>query len=171
MHASDEVRNLCKALADLSGKIHFAMNDAFQTNSAKTYFSNEIFDRIWSSMECIDRSNFDTAKSYLLVWYDSLKHVYGDHLLSHSDRKLLVETLNKTIKTGLPKCYGIFKHPKCYYDPTSYKMHKWEDGASLFYLWEGIGITGRQNEQGINDHFIKCVQKVSRVLRSSVYAL
>ena len=50
MRASDEVRNLSKALADLSGKIHFAMNDAFQTDLGKTYFSNEVFDRIWSSM-------------------------------------------------------------------------------------------------------------------------
>ena len=166
MHASDEVRNLCKALADLSGKIHFAMNDAFQTDLGKTYFSNEVFDRIWSSMECIDSNNFDSETSYLLVWYDSLKHVYGDHLSSHNDRKLLVKTLNKTIKSGLPKFNGLFKHPECFYDPRSYKMHKWEDGTSLATSWEGIGIRGGQNEQGIDDHFIKCIQKVSRVLRS-----
>ena len=75
------------------------MNDAFQTDLGKTYFSNEVFDRIWSSMECIDSNNFDSETSYLLVWYDSLKHVYGDHLSSHNDRKLLVKTLNKTIKS------------------------------------------------------------------------
>ena len=124
------------------------MNDAFQTDLRKTYFSNEVFDRIWSSMECIDSNNFDSAKSYLLVWYDSLKHVYGDHLSSHNDRKLLVKTLNKTIKNGLPKFHGLFKHPECFYDPRSYKMHKWEDGTSLATSWEAIGIREGKMSQG-----------------------